>query len=95
MNNASRVLGIFEVSKGAISGASADVKIVFAAALKANATGIILAHNHPSCHLVPSDADKYVTKNMRKGGELLNIRALDHVIVTAKGFCSFSEESLL
>ncbi|MCE7070918.1 JAB domain-containing protein [Dyadobacter sp. CY327] len=95
LNNASRVLGIFEVSKGGISGASADVRIVFAAALKANATGIILAHNHPSGQLVPSDADKYVTENMRKAGELLNIRVLDHLIVTSEGFCSFSDDNLL
>jgi DNA repair protein RadC len=92
LNNASRVLGIFEVSKGGISGASADVRIVFAAALKANATGIILAHNHPSGQLVPSDADKYITENMRKAGELLNIRVVDHLIVTAEGFCSFSDD---
>jgi DNA repair protein RadC len=95
LNNASRVLGIFEVSKGGISGASADVRIVFAAALKANATGIILAHNHPSGQLVPSDADKYITENMRKAGELLNIRVLDHLIVTAEGFYSFSDNGHL
>lgn len=95
LNNASRVLGIFEVSKGGISGASADIRIVFAAALKANATGIILAHNHPSGQLVPSDADKYITENMRKAGELLNIRVLDHLIVTAEGFCSFSDECMM
>ncbi|MCF2496765.1 JAB domain-containing protein [Dyadobacter chenhuakuii] len=95
LNNASHVLGIFEVSKGGISGASADVRIVFAAALKANATGIILAHNHPSGQLVPSDADKYITENMRKAGELLNIRVLDHLIVTAEGFYSFSDNGHL
>ncbi|NIJ52186.1 JAB domain-containing protein [Dyadobacter arcticus] len=95
LNNASRVLGIFEVSKGGISGASADVRIVFAAALKANATGIILAHNHPSGQLVPSDADKYITENMRKAGEVLNIRVLDHLIVTAEGFYSFSNDGCI
>jgi DNA repair protein RadC len=95
LNNASRVPGIFEVSKGGISGASADVRIVFAAALKANATGIILAHNHPSGQLVPSDADKYVTENMREAGKVLNIRVLDHLIVTAEGFCSFSDDFLI
>lgn len=89
------MLGIFEVSKGGISRPSADIWIVFAAALKANATGIILAHNHPSGQLVPSDADKYVTENMRKAGELLNIQPLDHLIVTAEGFCSSSDEWLM
>ncbi|MCE7072161.1 JAB domain-containing protein [Dyadobacter sp. CY327] len=89
------MLGIFEVSKGGISGASADVRIDFAAALKANATGIILAHNHPSGQLAPSDADKYITENMRKAGELLNIRVLDHLIVSAEGFCSFTDECLM
>jgi DNA repair protein RadC len=95
LNNASRVLGIFEVSKGGISGASADIRIVFAAALRANATGIILAHNHPSGQLLPSDADKYITNNMRKAGELLNIRILDHLIVTAEGFYSFLDECII
>jgi DNA repair protein RadC len=57
LNNASCVPGIFEVSKGGISGASSDVRIVFVAALKANATGIILARNHPSEQLVQSDTD--------------------------------------
>jgi DNA repair protein RadC len=89
------VLGIFEVSKGGISGASADVRIVFVAALKANATGIILAHNHPSGQLMPSDADKYITENMRKAGELLDIRVMDHLIVSAEGYCSFSDDGLM
>ena len=95
LNNASRVLGIFEVSKGGISGASADIRIVFAAALKANATGIILAHNHPSGQLVPSDADKYITENMRKAGELLNIRVLDHLSVRGYVFYSFVDDGFL
>ncbi|WP_374759418.1 JAB domain-containing protein [Dyadobacter fanqingshengii] len=56
---------------------SADLRIVFAAALKANATGIIQAHDHPSGQLVPSDADKYIIENIRKAGEMLNIRVFE------------------
>lgn len=95
MNNASRVLGIFEVSKGGISVASADIKIVFVAVLKAHVTGITLAHNHHSAQLVPSDADKYVTENMRKAGELLKYPGSGSLIVTAEGFCSFSDDGFM
>ncbi|WP_090342391.1 JAB domain-containing protein [Dyadobacter koreensis] len=57
--------------------------------MKTKATWIILAHDHPFGRLVPSDADKYITENMRKASELLNIRVLDHLILTADGFVCF------
>ena len=95
LNQGSRVLGIYDVSKGGITGTFADVRIVFAAALKANAVGIILAHNHPSGQLIPSIADKQLTERIRQAGQIMDIAVLDHLIVTSEGFCSFVDEGLL
>ena len=92
LNQASRVLGIYEVSKGGLTSTTADTRLIFAAALKANATSIILAHNHPSGQLIPSKADKIITQTIKYGGELLEIKVLDHLIVTSEGFYSFVEE---
>ena len=67
LNRANRVLGIYEASTGGVSGTVADPKLVFAAALKSNATAIILAHNHPSGQLKPSDADLKLTQKLKEG----------------------------
>ncbi len=77
-----KVLGIFLVSVGGLAGTVCDPKVVFQAALKANASSIILAHNHPSGNLKPSDADMKLTKQLIKGGELLDIKVLDHLILS-------------
>ena len=98
LNRANKVLGIFEVSSGGSTGTVADPKLVFAAAIKANACGIILAHNHPSGNLQPSQADIDLTKKMKEGGKLLEIQILDHVIITTEGYYSFAgrdESSIL
>jgi DNA repair protein RadC len=95
LNRANKVLGIFEVSTGCSTGTVADPKLIFAAAIKANACGIILAHNHPSGNLQPSQADIELTRRMKEGGKLLEIQVLDHVIVTSEGYYSFADEGLL
>src|SRR5690606_18084240 len=77
LNRANRVLGLYEVSTGGVAGTVADPKLIFAAALKACASGIILCHNHPSGNLKPSAADLQLTKKMKQGGELLDIPVLD------------------
>ena len=95
LNRANKVLGIFEVSSGGSTGTVADPKLIFAAAIKANACGIILAHNHPSGNLQPSQADIDLTKRMKEGGRLLEIQVLDHIIVTTEGYYSFADEGIL
>lgn len=95
LNRANRVLGIFEVSNGSATGTVADPKLIFAAAIKANACGIILSHNHPSGNLLPSQADIDLTKKVKEGGKLLEIQVLDHVIVTSEGHYSFADEGLV
>jgi DNA repair protein RadC len=95
LNRANKVLGIFEVSSGSVTGTVADPKLIFAAAIKANACGIILTHNHPSGNLNPSQADIDLTKRMKEGGKLLEMLVLDHVIITTDGYFSFADEGLI
>lgn len=95
LNTANKVLGIFEVSKGGVAGTVADPKLIFMAALKCNASAIILSHNHPSGNLNPSSQDLYITKKIVEGGKLLDIRILDHLIITIEGYYSFSDEGVL
>jgi len=95
LSTANKVLGIFEVSSGGINCVTVDQRIIFAAAIKANATQIILAHNHPSGNLKPSSADLMLTKNLVEAGKILNIKITDHLIVTANGYYSFADEGNL
>jgi DNA repair protein RadC len=95
LNRSNRALGIFEVSTGGSTGTVADPKLIFAAAIKANACGIILAHNHPSGNLNPSQADIDLTKRMKEGGKLLEVAVLDHVILTKEAYFSFADEGLI
>jgi DNA repair protein RadC len=95
LNRGNRVLGIYDVATGGITGTVADVRVIFAAALKANACAIIIAHNHPSGSLKPSRADEALTEKMRQAGLILDIRLLDHLIVTNEGYFSFADEGLV
>ena len=95
LNRAQRVLGIYELSTGGVTGTVADPKLVFIAALKANACNIILTHNHPSGNLKPSRADEELTKKIATAGMYLDIKVSDHIIVTNEGYYSFADEGLL
>lgn len=94
-NRANKVLGIFEVSTGGMTGTVADPKLIFVAALKCGATGVLLAHNHPSGNLTPSQADIDLTKKIKEGGKFLEIQLLDHLIITSEGYYSFADEGLI
>jgi DNA repair protein RadC len=95
LNRRNKVLGIVEISSGGIGGTLADPKLVFASALVAGATTIILAHNHPSGELSPSQADISLTKKLTEGGKLLDIYVFDHVILTADTYFSFADEGMI
>lgn len=95
LNKANKVLGIYEISTGGISGTVVDVRLIFAAALKANASGIIMAHNHPSGALLASNPDKEITRKVVQAGNLLDIPLLDHIIITTEGYYSFADEGSL
>jgi DNA repair protein RadC len=92
LNRANRVLGIYEMSTGGVSGTIADPKLIFIAALKAAASHIILAHNHPSGNLKPSIQDKQLTQKIKDGGTLLEITVIDHLIISPEGYFSFADE---
>ncbi|RRJ90771.1 JAB domain-containing protein [Flavobacterium macacae] len=95
MNKGNKVLGIYEVSTGGISGTVVDLRLIFAAALKANATGIIMAHNHPSGNLTASEADRDITRKVSQAGKLLDIAVLDHLIISPEGYYSFADQGAL
>lgn len=92
LNRANRVLGITTLSTGGVAGTVIDPKLVFVTALKANASAIILAHNHPSGNLKPSPQDEHLTHKMMEAGKLLDIQVIEHLITTDEGFYSFAEE---
>lgn len=95
LNRANEVLGIYPLSKGGITGTVVDSRLIFAVALKCNATGILLCHNHPSGNLKPSDNDITLTRSIKKCADFLDITLIDHLIITKNGFFSFSNEGKL
>ncbi len=86
------ILGYACISIGGVSGTVCDPKIVFQLALKMNASGIILAHNHPSGNLNPSAADMHLTKKIKEGASLMDFTLLDHLIVGVDGYRSLADE---
>jgi DNA repair protein RadC len=95
LNRANRVLGIIEISTGGMAGTIADPKLVFVAALKSAASSIVLAHNHPSGALTPSQADINLTRKLKSAGEYLDIAVVDHIILTSESYFSFADEGLI
>jgi len=95
LNRANKVLGIVEISSGGISGTVADPKLIFAGALKACASGIIVCHNHPSGNLSASQSDIDLTKKLKEAGKFLEIQMLDHIILTTEKYFSFADEGLI
>ena len=96
MNRSNSVLGIMPVSKGGLSGTVTDVRLIFQGAIKANASGIIVCHNHPSGNLNPSESDTKITNKIKEAGNLMDIQLLDHLILTMDGtYYSFADNGLL
>lgn len=95
LNNSNKVIQKNQLSKGGITGTLVDVRLVLKNALEVGATGIILAHNHPSGTLKPSEADKQLTNKLKLASESLDIKVLDHLIITEKAYLSFADENLL
>lgn len=95
LNNSNKVIEQLQLSKGGITGTLVDVRITLRKALEVGATSIILAHNHPSGTLKPSEADKQLTQKLKTAAQSLDIKVLDHLIVTEKSYFSFADEGLL
>ena len=97
LNHSHKVLGIYLVSIGGMTCTIADVRLILSVALKTAATGIMIAHNHPSGSLKPSQIDINLTTKIKEAGNLMDIKLLDHIIITPvdRQYFSFSDEGLL
>lgn len=95
LNQANKVLGIKKISECGISSTLVDVRIIMQAALLCNASGIIVAHNHPSGNLKPSSADIKMTVQIREAAKILSMNLLDHVILTSDSHFSFADEGII
>lgn len=95
MNTAGHLLGCLTVSEGGPCSTAVDVKLILQGALLTNASGVILAHNHPSGNLQPSSPDKAMTKKIEKALLTMDMRLLDHLIVTRDGYFSFIDEGVM
>ena len=95
LNRSNKVLGVLDASSGGITGTVADPRIILTAAIKANAVGIVLSHNHPSGSLKPSRADEELTVKIKEAARFLDMTVLDHIIITSEGYYSFADEGLL
>lgn len=95
LSKANKVLGVIQLSSGGVGGTVADIKIIFQAAIKANASGIIFGHNHPSGNLTASQADLNLTKKLKAAGLIMEIPLVDAMIVTSEKYYSFADEGIL
>jgi DNA repair protein RadC len=92
LNNSNNTIGYAKISQGGITGTVIDVRLIAKYAVESLATGVILAHNHPSGTLIPSEADINVTSKTKKALATLDIQLLDHLILTTEGYYSLSDE---
>ncbi len=95
INRGNMVLGVKKISTGSVSGTVSDPKKIFQTALKANASALIICHNHPSGNCKPSSSDQAITKKCVEAGKFLDLPVMDHIILTREKYFSFAEEGLL
>ncbi len=94
LNNSNTVISKAQLSKGGIGGTTVDVRLIFKLAFEKFATALILCHNHPSGSLIPSDADKQITRKIKEAGSKLDVKVLDHLIITESKYYSFVDEGI-
>ncbi len=95
LNAANKMIAKEQLSKGGLTATLVDRRLIFNKALEVLATGIILCHNHPSGSLTPSRADKNLTKQLIQAGRALDIKIIDHLIISEKEYFSFADSNLL
>jgi DNA repair protein RadC len=95
LNNANQTIGYAKISQGGITGTIVDVRIVAKYVVDSLATGIILAHNHPSGNLNPSEPDKKITEKIQHAMSFFDVKVLDHIILTADSYFSFADNNIL
>ncbi len=92
LNRANKIIHFEIVSRGGITGTVADPRVILKLALTHGATSIILSHNHPSGNLQPSKADEDITQKINQAASLIDIKLLDHIIISEEGYYSFMDE---
>jgi DNA repair protein RadC len=95
LNNSNKVMHKAQLSKGGITGTLVDVRLIMKQALELGAVALILAHNHPSGTLKPSTADKQITQKVKQAGTALDVKVLDHLIITQRDYFSFADNAIL
>lgn len=95
LNRSNQVTDQVRISQGGISGTVTDVRLILNAAVEKLASGIILAHNHPSGNLSPSDADLKITRKIKEAAQLLDLSLLDHLIISDQGYLSMADDNLM
>lgn len=95
LNQGSYTIGFAKISQGGITGTIADTRLIAKIALESLAVRVILAHNHPSGNLQPSEADKSLTERIVNGLKLLEIDVADHIILTSSSYTSFRDEGMM
>lgn len=95
LNRANKIINFQIVSTGGLTGTIADPRVILKKALEVDATSIVLSHNHPSGSLKPSRADEELTQKIKHAATFLDIKVVDHIIVSDEGYYSFADEGLL
>lgn len=95
LNNSNKVLSKYKISQGGFTATVVDTRIVFKRAIEDSATAMIIAHNHPSGKLEPSTQDKQLTNKLVQAGTILDVRVLDHLIITSQSYYSFADQGLM
>lgn len=95
LNNALKLIKKIQISSGGITGTIADIRMIFNNAIEYKATSIIIAHNHPSGQLLPSEQDKLLTEKIKQAGKILEIQLKDHLIIANGQYYSFVDNNLL
>jgi len=95
LNNSNKIIHSKQLSKGGVTGTLVDIRILFKKAIELLATGIVVCHNHPSGKITPSDSDKKLTQKIKEAGRILDVKLLDHLIITEKNYYSFADENKL
>ncbi|CAM1334961.1 RadC family protein [Tenacibaculum aestuariivivum] len=95
LNNSNKILAKHQLSKGGFTATLVDVRLLYQKALQLSAVGVIVSHNHPSGKLSPSESDIQLTKKIKEAGRTLDIKLLDHLIITQKAYFSFADEGIL
>jgi len=95
LNNSNKVIKKEQLSKGGITGTMVDIRVLFKKAVELSSVAIIVCHNHPSEKLFPSESDKVLTAKIKEAGKTLDIKLLDHLIITQKDYFSFADNNQL